>query len=266
MRSDNLKNYLLGASEGSEIEDIDLRIISCEIPAEQLELAESELIEDYLEGNLSEHERRLFEDNFLVSGERCDQLEEIELLKKYAKSSEAASGVAEQYAIRDWFRFNFRPLTAALAVIAIGVVAFSGWRMFFTHQTSSLENEYAVLNVENLTRLSERNDFSVVELYPGTFRSSTEVKKIRSADLSESILFRLALPFDPPENTVFRADLLRNDNVEFTIEKIRTYRVGTGGEIRILLPRSVLKEGGYQIRLTNASELDSVVTYDITVE
>lgn len=48
---------------------------------------ESELIEDFLEGTLSETESELFLRNFMVTQDRRDLLNEIRLLKRYSSGS-----------------------------------------------------------------------------------------------------------------------------------------------------------------------------------
>src|SRR5437763_2043708 len=83
--SAKLKQYLLGNLSQEAAAEIDLRIIEDDALTEHLALAESDLIEDYLEGSLSTEELALFNSNFLTSADRKQQLGEISLLKRYAR-------------------------------------------------------------------------------------------------------------------------------------------------------------------------------------
>ena len=84
--------YLFGITTAAEEEEIGGRIIEEASFAESLTQAENELIEDYLEGSLSAAERELFENQYLLSDERRERVQEIALLKKYAtRSAEIAA-------------------------------------------------------------------------------------------------------------------------------------------------------------------------------
>ena len=80
-----LKKYLLGSSDAASGEEIGVQIITDESFEEQLLIAENDLIEDFLDKNLSSEEEKLFYENFLISQERKNQLEEISFFRQYAK-------------------------------------------------------------------------------------------------------------------------------------------------------------------------------------
>jgi len=63
------------------------KIDLAKVDPELLFFKESELIEDYLEGTLSEAESSLFKKNFLVTDERRELLNEIRLLKRFSSDS-----------------------------------------------------------------------------------------------------------------------------------------------------------------------------------
>ena len=55
--------------------------------SETLFFAESELIEDHLEGTLSPSESELFLSNFLVTEERREHLNEVRMLKRFSSDA-----------------------------------------------------------------------------------------------------------------------------------------------------------------------------------
>jgi hypothetical protein len=91
----NLKQYLLGSLPQSEVEVVELSVISGEISEDELLWAESELMEDYLDETLSPTEVEMFKENFLVSPERAAQLRQISLIKNYVRDA-AAKKVPEK--------------------------------------------------------------------------------------------------------------------------------------------------------------------------
>ena len=74
MTDDNIKQYFLG--ELSETESFDFEFDVAQNPelTEQAQLVESELIDAYLRGGLSENDRNLFEKNYLITEARCEKL------------------------------------------------------------------------------------------------------------------------------------------------------------------------------------------------
>jgi hypothetical protein len=72
---ENLRRYLLGIADAAEIEEVELRIIEEATFANEMYLAETELIEDYLEGSLTGAEREMFEKYFLSSDERREHVQ-----------------------------------------------------------------------------------------------------------------------------------------------------------------------------------------------
>ncbi|HEX6278436.1 MAG TPA: hypothetical protein VFZ49_00355 [Pyrinomonadaceae bacterium] len=57
------------------------------IDRDTLFFVESELVEDFLEGSLSDEESELFRTNYLVTDERRDLLNEVRLLKRFSSGS-----------------------------------------------------------------------------------------------------------------------------------------------------------------------------------
>ena len=136
-----LKRYLLGDLPESEADAIDLQIITDENLCEDISLAESNLIEDFLEGALSADEERLFRTNFMTSDARREQLREIDLIKKVARSQAAqkkqpiANGLGPK--VQAFFKALSWPVPIAISLlILIGVFA-----IWFLYLRSSLTSD-----------------------------------------------------------------------------------------------------------------------------
>ncbi len=75
-----IRKFLLGSSSEIENEEIGVRLISDEKFGDRFDQAESELVEDHLDGLLSNEEEHLFRGYFLVTPERRRLLAELRLL------------------------------------------------------------------------------------------------------------------------------------------------------------------------------------------
>ncbi len=266
----NLKQYLLGTLSERENEELDLRLISNESFAEELLLAEHELIEDHLEGTLSGDEAALFASNFLTSPERRVLLREVSLLKDFVKKkpvlAERVEPLADASARRMGFLdYYFRPLLAAAAIL-IAVLAISlVWNAYFRETRSPLELEYAELNKRDLGDLTKLGDYYPINLSTANFRDGEADPKQNAHKLTDTVLFRLALPANTVDNAVFKATVRRNRTPDFTLNDVRAYRNPSGHELRLLVPKAVLQKGEYQMMLESRTD-GSAATYAFVVE
>ncbi len=248
--------------------EIDLWIISDEKSSESLSIAEHDLTEDYLERGLTKDEEDRFRSSFLISVERRSQMDEIVLIKQFAAAEKAGGVKLPIEQPRSSFLSRFfplsRPLTAAFAVLAIGLIGFIGWRIFLSPAATPLEIEYTALNNNDLATAD--NVYSSVQLSSGTLRDTARATKITAGALSESVLFRLALPFKPSPEFRPKLELVQNSGTVFTIQSGQIYATGAGSEARLVIPRFILVRGQNQIRLTDRGNPDSALLYVFTVE
>lgn len=265
------KQYLLGNLSPPETEAIDLQIISDEDSEDKLLWAESELMEDYLDDTLSLKEVGLFKENFLISSERVSQFKQISLMRNYARK--ALKGVSENVCetapesffekLKFFFSTNSRPLTAVFVLVFIGLFAVY---YFTTNIQTASEKEYAAINQKGLSDLAELKPLVTLSLMSGVFRDSGSLNKLAGNNLTEKVLFRLALPVQSAAPDKFRAEIVKDGKVTFTQNKLPFYANPNGQELRLLLPSAELKKGIYQIKLTKESASESTYIYNFAVE
>ena len=278
MKSENskIRQYLLGNLEQKEIEELDLQVISDDGLEEKFIAAEHELIEDYLEETLSPDEKELFRTNFLISQERKKLLQDISLLKKYSKnrSSEGKTNIETTKdsngffrSLKSFFSISLSPAAAGFALLFIGLAALGIWQIFLADTRSPLEKEYAVLNERDLSNSAEFSGISNASLFPGKFRDTGAAENLKEKNLSERVFLRLALPFEIESTAVFKFTLEKDEKAIFKQNLVRVYQNAAGGkEARLLVPKSVLTKGQYQIKLEDASGRDLTISYRIEVE
>jgi hypothetical protein len=256
------KEYLLRSLPERESAEMDIRVISDESLEEMLSRAEDELIEEYLEGTLTQNDAKLFRENFLVSDERKTHLRHIRLLKKHAREEESKRNSKQDHTPRSetffqkiyrYLKSNLRPVTAALSILILGLAIVIGWQLFYRNSQigkhNSTGNELAELNREDLDDLSKFQKLSVESLSPGIYRDGDGIKNLPTAGLTDRILFRLALPAQADSAHPFTANLVREDAMISSLDGLRSYDNQGGKELRIILPLSLLRKGDYKINI-----------------
>lgn len=246
-----INRYLLGVAAEAEDEGIGVRIIEDPSFAQEILHAEHDLIEDYLEGELSAAEHELFEQQYLHSNERRERVQEIALLKKYATRSRDLLAVGEPaVSAIPWYR-SLKILVPAFGVLVLAIVA----SLFFVNTGSFGGVDYAFLNRQDLREPAVVGDAQIVQVEPGTSRSSRSNSTTLVTGESRSVLFRLPLMFSSNPQVSFSASIERGDKQVFTVTEPRVYKQGSLTEVRLLAPRDIFSPGTYQIRLV-AREAD----------
>lgn len=268
---EKLKRYLLGVLSDQENEAIDLRVISDETFEEELSLAEDDLIEDFLEETLSPDEKNLFYLNFLTSPLRRARLREIGVLKEFSKKEfrDLKKGEPSESATKRYgglFGFGLRPLVALGGVLVLLVSFLLVWNNYYRQTVSPLETKFAELNKQDLSDLKTASVYYAINLSSGTFRDSAATAKYRADELTDIVLFRLAMQGDTPINSAFKTKIIRNGEAVLMLDGVRSYRNPAGTEIRLLVPGPVLKQGQYQISVESDDRPGIIGTYVFTID
>lgn len=267
-----IRQYLLESLPETEADELSIKLIGDKSLEEKMYLAESSLIEDYLEKNLSPAETRLFHENFLVTEERKNQLAEIAALKNFARNiaGKQTSGHHSQsflHNLSNLLTLNFR-YAAALGLLIAVLLGVGIWQFGFLEartEIAALEKETIALNKQDLSDLSGYENLSGLTLASGILRGADQSKKLSTGTLSEKVLLRLVLP--PQETSgAFNVKITRNRTDRIALDKISVYGDQSGKEIRLLLPAIFLKNGEYKIELAPDNRDDFPLTYSFAVQ
>ncbi len=132
-----VRKYLLGnLNDKVKMRQIEEKILLDDSFAEQLSLAEDELVDEYLDGTLTESEREQFLRFVLISPENKEKLRLIQNLRKYAANHVAVRDM-KHFSEEKSGKFEWRGLFsspalrfAAIALLLFGA-AFGIWRAAF---------------------------------------------------------------------------------------------------------------------------------------
>ncbi len=253
MQSNYFKNYLLGLLSAFDAEALEVQIISNEVSEDDLISAENRLIEDYLANNLNEDEVKAFQNNYLVTNER---LERVELTKSLIQISDQTSEKLQNIVIKPNFFnrlkdfFSLRPLTVSFATIALILSLGLVWQIVFNTNRTQVGAEIAALNKQDLSNLEEFKTFTKLNLAKGILRSDGNSNNLLENQLTEKVLISLILPVKTSSVEQFNVKIVQNGK---QLQQF-TQRSYENQEVRLLLPKSLLKKGEYQITLENKGE------------
>lgn len=131
-----IRKYLLGSLDDKIImRQIEEKLLLDDVFAEDLSMAEDELIDEYLDGTLSQPEREQFLHFFLLSSENKEKLRLIQNLRKYSANSASvqfAKRFSKEKNAFDWRRlFSFPSLRFAAIALVLFLIGIGIWRVSF---------------------------------------------------------------------------------------------------------------------------------------
>lgn len=144
----DVTQYLLGTlDDPPKMRQIEERLMVDDNFQDELSIAEDELIEKYLDGELTHAEQEQFESFFMAPPERKQQLRFSKNLRKFASAAEPRSAAAatgkQGFDWRQYFSFPVVRFAAVLLVV-IGL-GYGVWRVGFYRSES--ETNLAALNL-----------------------------------------------------------------------------------------------------------------------
>lgn len=144
-----LQQYLLGTlADETEAMRLEERLLCEDSLYEQILILEEELIDDYLDGTLTDHDKQNFERYFMAAPERFQKLESARALRRRLAARKTHNAQPQISRPKSW-AWLFRPfpaltsLKAAAAMLLVMGAGFAGWRIFFYQ--SDAEKNLAVL-------------------------------------------------------------------------------------------------------------------------
>ncbi len=268
----NLRDYLLGKASPGHEEEISLRLISDEDFAALLEHAETDLLERYLDGELSPEEKALFLNNFLVDSRRRGLLHEVQMLRTEAGGRTSAKAAANSGAsIRTkkpgFFAIFTRPAFVGAAAVFLVLVAGFAWLLYFRDSRTALEIEYAAINKRDLSDPARTSQLFTVNLIGNSnFRDSAGTAAYQYSAMSDPVLFRLALAVPETEGADMSVSVVRSGGSPFVVQNARVFRNAFGFELRFLAPKEALQPGRYEVVIESKNGRPANAPFHFRVE
>lgn len=132
---DAIRQYLLRLLSDDGQREVEQRLLTEDDLFEEFEIAEDELVHEYLAGQLTEIERERFERSFLTTPERHANLQFASALKRYAARHTSDQGFTSDPSRWPLWKSRTWVFRAAAAVGVVAVIAGALW--FFYGRTKS---------------------------------------------------------------------------------------------------------------------------------
>jgi anti-sigma factor RsiW len=280
--------YLLGDAPEDEQIRIEGRFFTDDEYFEQLLALEDDLIDDYVNGELTDREREQFEEYFLASPTRRQRVEFAKTFMR-AASLPALAEIAMPGEARPepvpWWRnvmvfWRAQSLLRRFALAASVVLVLGGsWLIV---NTMRLRNQVEQLQAEEFQRYVQfarmpapPRDSLAFALFPGRTRDIEGTNRFVIPQDVDSVQLRLYLPAvaarvsDPPSR--YRAVVRTAEGNEvWSRDGLKAQRTGLREEAIVILdlPTRILPEGDYIITLSRRSasgDFEDVGSYQFSV-
>ena len=239
-----LSQYLLGQLTPERQSPLEERLLTEAAFHEELTIAEDELIDRYLAGDLAPAERQSFEAHFLLAPERRRKLRFARTLRRYvaaesghtqeeAAASDERASDAPPLAPRkpNFLKLLFSRPALAFSVAALLLVATVSWIVVSRRAAQTPLNVYAVTLTPGITRDSG-GGMTRITIPP---------------DVGA---LRLRLEFPKDDYPAYRTELQTAESRTIhTADGLKSDDVGGRRVIAVDVPVGILSAGDYQLRL-----------------
>jgi anti-sigma-K factor RskA len=220
-----VRQYLLGQLSEDQQQEIEKRLMVEDDFFEELETSEGQLADDYVDGNLSETDRHRFDEHYLTTPERQQDVQFARVLKRYVNAHPVQRGPRAHQA---WWRPWESPslsLRIAAGVAAVTIIGLALW--FAIPRTSSPEAMATItLGISAVSR-----------------DEGAPIQKIPPPSGPLKIFLRLPEPASHGEN--YRVRLLSEDGGTNTFEVVER----NAQTVAVVVPAKQLARGSYALKL-----------------
>lgn len=279
-----IRRYLLAALSEDDRERVETRLMTDDGFFQQIGLVEDELIDQYLDGELSSADCRRFEETFLCAAERQQKLRFARALRAYAAEHAPAAATTPV----PWWHSLVRMVNPPRPVLAYSVLAASlvlavGASLAF-YQIAGLKGRISELQAQQqkarsdevaaqlqleqekrskeegkeTTQMAMLNPPSFL-LSPGVQRSAQSFRPIEIADNQTLIRVKLDLPENP--HPAYRAVLLSDGQEILSLARLKAVETPDQITISLDLPTAGLTAGVYEIRLYGSGDSEPMESY-----
>ena len=267
-----LREFLLDRVDDAEREQIENLFLTDSQARDRVLSAEQDLIEDYLEGSLTDADKERFLALHAKTEEQRENLRNTRTIKDWALAEGLLTQAAQARSSQDkhqvtaWPRLGARLgvkpiyLFAFAVTVVVAIVLALLWVNGRIAQRKHLALEQELAQLNSPTNLRETPPQMIsLELRPGAVRSVEAQPEVEAS--SESQIVELQLQWTHKERySTYKAEVNRvGDNESFTIGNLQpaNNEVPQANDkpptIRLRLPAHILPRGHYLIRLTGIS-------------
>ena len=268
-----IKDFLLGKLSEEDSQEVESRIFAEPEFGEEVEIVETELMNDYANGTMDHETRVLFEQKYERTLANRNELQYQALFNEFIRSKPpveapaveaSAPAVVEPITVprESWFpAFIMNPVTIGVttALFAL-IVAFVLWSRFgsgpkgidpeLAEQRRAIEQQLQRVNATTAFRSSY--ELLLLDLRP-IERSNGQIARIALRKGETNRLIEFHLNVAQAEKERYRILFLDDKHNElFAMDGLATVATPNGQQIQFFVPSEYLKPADYQIELSLA--------------
>jgi hypothetical protein len=281
----DLRQYVLGSVDADTRLALEQGMVTEPEVFDALGVVEDEVVEDYLEGNLTGPERHTVERHFRSNQDLRGRVALIRMLRRNASSVAEPARTAHR---------SRRPVTLSpwwVGAMAASILVLIGGNVWLTMTTNRLRGELAQRGGETATG-DQRTMPSALTVPPNTVAASPPVREsaalfdpptfslgsgalrgegtiTRVVIPDEAQTIRLALPVPAAQYARYRVALLNAEGDElWIIMELEVDRQPSGTAVIVLVPSALFELGDYQARLSGSASKgrwEDIATYPFRV-
>lgn len=251
-----LMDYLLGKLLPAEETRMEEQYVGDPQRQDKLVEIEDELIDCYLEGQLSQEERKEFEARFLSSHRGRRKLELARSLIAVAAEVNGTKAVPKSSArmvlgpFRLFTRISFRFALAAIVLVLLLVLTWSIRNRLGRDQQQIVVKPTPTVPANNPEEAPQAMAIASVVLQP----VSREIVRLQEVKLNSGInQFRLQLEVEGNRKS-YAAKLLSGGQIKWAGRGLRVQSTNSARTIAILLPATLFESGEYTVLLSSDQE------------
>ena len=253
-----IRQYLLGRLSEADRLSFEEKLLTDNNFFAELLIVEDELIDNYLDDQMSKTDSESFRTSFLTTPERVQKLRFAKNLKSYA--TKHAETFAEQESARESESKPARPFfggffsrspsfSYALAAAAILILTAVSWAVWRNLQGPKPSSKFASVH-------------SII-LMPGRTRDNSGVTQATIPAAADALSIRCVLRTNDQRS--YRASIQNDAGVEaFAVADLQPDLSGNTRSVTVIVPTELLKSGDYKLTLsglTSAGTLEDVDSY-----
>jgi hypothetical protein len=260
------RRFLLGYLDEEGRAQMEKRLTSGSDYLEMVLETESELMEDYVAGQLSEDDAIRFRRYVLTNPQQVEQLNLTRALGASARVHAAANSppIAARTKPAGPWRFNFRwvaiwevKLAAAILIVLCGTMAYFVWRYYASSTNNPqqyLTEEFIRLNTQqNLDAEATNKGFIIGPLKGGLVRDEQDDNRFSLPETEKIVQLRLQI--GDSNYQTFQASLQTAEGREILpLNDLKPRSIKGEKLVIIYLPAQVLTPGDYQLRLSGVTK------------
>jgi hypothetical protein len=253
-----LRRYLLGSLEPDVAETLETQLLENDETYQELLVAEAELVDQYIAGELTETERHGFETHLLIGADGQAQVRFARALRAYIASNQTSThplaengtiGVAapqqivKQSSTEGYLEFlptfiTRSPLLALCTVLVIGLAIFVTYRVLQNRETAP-----------------QFSATQVVALLPGSTRGGGGTQRVKIFPNTGSVRFELEVTHSTYQT--YRAELSSENGIVDSFPSLKPQTRESREVITFTVPTHLLPTGDYLLRLNGVTSSGS---------